>query len=692
MFTLQVLPNLTIQQAFDLALQHHQSGRMAEADALYRQILAVDPRHTGSLHLLGVIAHQHGRNDVALELIRQAIALAPDVSDFHCNAGAVLRALGQLDAAIAACRRAVALRPNLPEAHMNLGNALHDAGRLEEAIAAHRQAVALRPGYPDAHSNLGNALRDQGKLDEAIAACQRAIALNPHFPEAHNNLGTALWKMGRLEEAAIAFRQACALRPTYAEAHNNLGAALCDSGHFGEAMGECREAIALQPNYADAYGNLGLAHWIRGDLDEAIAACRQAIALAPSSFAVHSNLLLALQCHPGINAGMIAEEHRLWNQRHAEPLRQLIPPHPNDRAPERRLRIGYVSPDFREHPVGRFLLPLLAEHDHRNFEIFCYAQVPAPDALTAELRAHADHWHSLTGLSDAQAAALIRRHEIDLLIDLSGHTAHHRLLIFAHQPATVQVTFLGYPNTTGLATMDYRLTDAHADPPGETEALHSEQLTRLPACAWCYQPAYRPEIAARHDGPIVFGCCNKLSKITEPLLALWSRILDAVPQSGLLLKTPALGDEGTRENFRRKLSKAGIARDRAELLGYEPSAEAHLALYDRITIALDTFPYHGTATTCEALWMGVPVVTLAGKTHVSRVGVSLLSQAGLSELVATSEDEYVQIAGDLARDRQRLADLRGTLRSRLEQSPLRDAPRYARDVEAAFREMWRRRK
>jgi predicted O-linked N-acetylglucosamine transferase (SPINDLY family) len=681
------IPTVTIQQAFELALQHHQSGRIAEAEAIYMQILAVDPRHAGALHLLGVIAHQNGRHEVALDLIRRAIALVPGVPDFHCNIGEVLRALGQLDAAIAACRQAIALKPNLPEAHMNLGNALRDAGRLDEAIAAHRQAIALRPGYPDAHSNLGNALRDQGQLNEAIAAYRQAIALNPNFPEAHNNLGAGLWKNGQSDEAIAAYRRAIALKPNYPEAHSNLGAALCDRGQLDEAIAAYRQAITLKPNYPDAHSNLGIALWTKGELDEATAAYRQAIALKPDFADAHSNLLLALHCHPGFDARAIAEEHHRWNRQHAEPLRQFIQPHPNDRTPDRRLRIGYVSPDFREHPVGRFLLPLLAEHDHQNFEIFCYAQVHAPDALTGQLRAHANHWHSLTGLSDEQAAALIRNHQIDILVDLSGHTAHHRLLVFARKPAPVQVTFLGYPDTTGLTTMDYRLTDAYADPPGQTESCHSEQLIRLP-CAWCYQPAHRPEIAARRDGPIIFGCCNKLAKITEPMLALWARILRAVPESGLLLKAPALGSESTRQHVRRKLEKAGIALDRVELRGYEPSLAAHLALYDRITIALDTFPYHGTTTTCEALWMGVPVVTLAGTTHVSRVGVSLLSNVGLPDLVAASEEQYVQLAVSLANHPQRLTDLRGTLRQRLDHSPLLDAPRYARDIEAAFREMW----
>ena len=851
---------MTIQQAFDLAVQHHESGRLADAEAIYRQILAVEPRHAEALHGVGVIAYQVGRNDVAADSIRQAIALRPNFSAAYDNLGTVLRAQGLLDAAIAAhrqalaitphdpeayynlanalhdqrqldeaiaayrqavalkpdfaeahsnlgnalrsagqfadaiaaCREAVRLRPDYAEAHSNLGNAFHESGQLDEAIEANRQAIALRPHYPEAFSNLGAALRDKGQLDEAIAACRQAVALKPNYPEAHfnlgaalssdrrdidgaivafrraiadrpfypeahNNLGYVLYEKGQLPEAIAACRQALALRPVFPEAHCNLGMALQASGHLDEAIAAYRRAVALQPNFPeaesnlgsalrekgnlvegiavlrqavahrpdfhDAYNNLGIALQANGQLDEAIAAYRQAItpkpdyaeaysnlgaalgekaqhdevitlfrqalALKPELVSAHSNLLLTLNYQSGLEARAVAEEHRCWNRLHAEPLRALIQPHRNDRNPSRRLRIGYVSPDFREHPVGQFLLPLLGQHDHRNFEIFCYAQVTAPDVQTDRLRTYADHWHSLTGLFDPQAAELIREHRIDILVDLSGHTSHHRLLIFAHQPAPVQVTYLGYPNTTGLATMDYRLTDEFADPPGLTESLHSEQLIRLSPCAWCYLPAASPPVAARSDGPVTFGCFNNFAKTTEPMLALWGRILASVPESRLLLKARALSSESTRDQVRQSLGRAGIGPERLELRGLEPGYDAHLGLYHRIDVALDTFPYHGTTTTCEALWMGVPVVTLAGQTHASRVGLSLLNNVGLPELVATSEEQYLQLAVSLATDLPRLAALRSTLRERMKNSALMDAPRFARNVEAAYRQMWR---
>ena len=405
---------MTIQQAFELAVQHHQSGRLAEAEAIYRQILAAEPRYADALHLLGVIAHQMGRNEAAVDLIRQAIALAPGVPDFHSNLGMALYSKGQLDEAIASYRRAIALNPQFPEARNNLGIALRDEGRVSEAIAAYRQAIALKPDFPEAHSNLSVALKDEGQLDHAIAACRQAIALKPNFSDAHSNLGVALKAKGQLEEAIAAYRQAVAFKPNFPEAHDNLGTALKDKGQLDEAIAAFRQAITLKPNFPES----------------------------------HSNLVYTLHFHPGFDAQTIAGEHQRWNQQHAEPLRRFVRPHANECDPQRRLRVGYVSPDFREHVVGYHMLPLLACHDRDHFEIFCYAQVTCPDALTERFRASAQHWRSTVGLSHERLTAQIREDQIDILVDLTLHMAHNRLPVFARKPAPVQVTFAAYPGST----------------------------------------------------------------------------------------------------------------------------------------------------------------------------------------------------------------------------------------------------
>ena len=717
---------MTIPQAFDLALQHHQAGRLAEAEPLYRQILAADPRHSDALHLLGVIAHQVGQHVPAIDLIRQAISLAPgnpnyhsnlgeacraaarlddaiaayrraialnpDFSEAHNNLGSALTEKGQLDEAIVACRRAIVLNPSFPEAHNSLGNALRDTRQLDDAITAYRQAIALKPDLPEAHSNLGNALRDKGQLDEAIASYRQAIALRPDYPDAHSNLGNALRDKGLSDAAIAAFSQAIALKPNYAGAHSNLGNALRDKGQPDEAIAAFCRAIAIKPDFAEAHSNLGNAFKDTGRLDEAIASYRKAIALKPEATDLDSNLLLALNYQSDFDPAAIAEEHRRWNRLHAEPLRQFILPHPNDRNPDRRLRIGYVSPDFREHPVASFFESLLLSHNPDQAEVFCYANLARADAVTARLQGLVPHWRSVASMTDEQIADLIRKDRIDILVDLAGHTASNRLMVFARKPAPVQVTWLGYPNTTGLKTIDYRLTDAFADPPGITELFNSEHLIRLPRCAWCFRPVEpAPTVTAppvETGNRITFGCFNAMPKINAPLLRLWSKILHAAPGSRLLLKNAALRRSSAQQDVRNVLEAEGIASDRIELVGHFSELADHLACYGRVDIALDTFPYHGTTTTCEALWMGVPVVSMAGRTHASRVGVSLLSNIGLPELVAQTGEDYVKIAADLASDPSRLLHLRSTLRHRMETSPVMDAPQFARDVEDTYRQMW----
>jgi predicted O-linked N-acetylglucosamine transferase (SPINDLY family) len=718
------MAQLTIQQAFELALQHHQAGRVQEAEQLYRRVLAQQPEHIDAMHNLGVLAHQTGRNSIAVDLIRRAIVLRPDFAEAHSNFGSVLTDMGQLDEAIAACRQAIALKPNLPGAHSNLGNALRDKGQVDEAITAYRQAIALRPNLPEAHCNLGNVLRDKGQLDEAIASLRQALAYRPNYAEAQYDLGNALRDKGQLDEAMAAYGQAISLRPKFAEAHNNLGGvlmdkgqvdeaiaayrqaiifncnlpeaqsnlgiALKDQGQLDEAVAAYRQAIALRPDFAEAHSNLGIALADQGRLDEAIAACRQAIALKPNYAEGHSNLIFTLHYHPAYDAQAIAEEQRRWNRQHAEPLRKFIQSHCNDLSPDRRLRIGYVSPDFRDHAVGRNLLPLFQHHDRRQFEITCYAHVLRPDAMTRQFQQNADGWRNVVGLSDEQAVKQIREDRIDFLVDLALHTAKNRLLVFARKPAPVQATFAGYPGSTGLSTIDYRLSDPYLDPPEMDESVYSERTIRLPDSFWCYDPLDSGGIPvnslpAQETGVFTFGCLNKFFKLNEMVLALWARVMRQVENSRLLLLAPP---GSHRQRILDRFSQEGIASARIEFAPRQSRAE-YLKLYHRIDLGLDSFPYNGHTTSLDAFWMGVPVVTLVGQTVVGRAGLSQLTNLGLPELIARTPDQYVQIVAELAGDLPRLAELRRTLRARMEASALMDGPRFARNVEAAYRQMWR---
>jgi protein O-GlcNAc transferase len=614
------MTDANIGQAIQVAVQHHRAGRLAEAEAVYRQILSQHPTQVEALHLLGMLAAQTGRLDSAIELLRQAIQL----------------------------------KPGFAEAYDTLANALKAKGQLEEAVAAYRRAIELKPDLAELHSNLGNVLLELGQLDEAIASYQQAIRLKPNHAGMYCNLGTVLYARERTDEAIAAFRQAVRLKPDFALAHNNLGNALKDIAQLDEAIGAYRQAIRLKPDFLFA----------------------------------HSNLLYALHYHPGYDARMIYQEHLQWNRQFAEPVRKFIRPHTNNRDPDRRLRIGYISPDFRECPIAPSLLPLLREHDRQQMEIFCYSHVLRPDARTEQLRNHADVWRNLVGLSDSQALSLIQQDEIDILVDLALHTGNRQLMIFAHKPAPVQATWLAYPGTTGLSAIDYRLSDPYLDPPDSDLSLYSERTIRLPETYWCYSvpgPTPEPSPPPATTGYVTFGCLNNFAKVSLPALDSWADILQAVAQSRLIVHTR----RGTHlDAVRDRFAGKGISPDRLEFLSRQPWPQ-YAQTYGRIDIALDPFPWAGGITTCDALWMGVPVVSLAGHTAVGRGGAGILSNVGLPELIAQTPQQYVQIATELASDLPRLTGLRRTLRARMQTSPLMDAPRFARNVEAAYRQMWR---
>lgn len=578
---------LNVAEAFALALQHHQSGRLAEAERGYREILAVQPEHSDSLHLLGVIALQTGNPKPALALIQQAVALRPDGAVYHNNLGQVLQRLGRADDAARAYETAIELDPEDAEPLNNLGRILEEQGRQDDAEAHYRKAIELNAQYAEPHTNLGNVLKDRGELDEAIAAYRNAIALRPDMSM------------------------------------------------------------------------------------------------------LHSNLLLTLHYHPDYSPSGIAREHRGWAERHVVPLAFEQRPHRNDPDPGRRLRIAYVSPDFREHPVARFILPLLQKHDRRKFEVFAYHDTSRQDEVTRLLRTHVDQWRAIADLSDEDTADRIRADGIDILVDLAAHSGRNRLLVFARKPAPVQVTYLAYCSTTGVDAIDYRLTDRFLDPSGEGTSHYSERSVWLPDCYWCYsRPPLSPDrlpSSDRKPGPPTFGCLNNFAKVTNPTLDLWMRLLKRVPQASLLLYARS-GQH--RERVRTFMRGAGVPESRTAFVGRQPF-EDYLETWRQIDVALDPIPFGGGTTSCDALWMGVPIVTLAGRTAVSRGGSSLLANIGLGDLVCRNQEQYVDLAAQLIGDVDGLAARRQKLRDRLESSPLMDSERFARGVEDAFREMWR---
>jgi len=679
-----------VLQLLQSAFAYHRGGQLQQAEALYRQALAAQPANPDALHLLGVLSQQSGRFADAVELIGRAVAANPAFPQACFNLGVALKSLGRIEEAAAAYRRAIALQPDYAEAHDNLGNALTELGRDEEAAACYRHALAVNPASAITHNNLGIALKSLGRLEEAIACFRQATALRPDYANAYYNLGNAWKQMGLLEDAVAAYQRAVALQADFAEAYNNLGTVLNDLGRPAEAVAAWRRSIALAPTLADTHNNLGNGLKDLGELEQAIASYHRALELNPDLMPVRSSLLFCLHYQADLDDAALYAAHREFASRHAQPLAAEIRPHRNSRDPARPLRIGYVSADFREHPVGYYFEPVLAAHDRAQAEIYCYASVAKPDQVSARLQAQCKVWRDVAGEDDAALARMIREDAIDILVDLSGHTAGNRLLTFARKPAPVQVTWLGYFDTTALDTMDSAIWDEVTLPPA-AERWFTEKIVRMPDSRFCYRPPdYAPPVAAlpaAARGHVTFGCFNNLSKITPEVVALWARVLQSVPQARLLLKWASFADSSVRERYLTLFSAHGIGADRVELRGASPHQQM-LGEYGDVDIALDPFPYSGGLTSCEALWMGVPLVTLAGRRPVSRQTLGYLTLVNLAELAATTPEQYVQIAADLARDLDRLAALRAGLRDTMAASPLCDGPRFARNLEQRYRAMW----
>ena len=487
----------------------------------YRKAIALKPNYPEAYYNLGIALTKLNRLEESADAFRRSIDLKPGQAGCLNGLSLVFRKLGKSEEAVEFSRRALKLDPDNAEFQYNICIALVEAGRRIEALDVCRGAIERDPRNVGAMNNAGNILRELGRLDEAIYSYRQAIALEPEYAEAHHNLGNAPGDMGRIDKAISSYRQAIRIKPDYAEAHGNLGNALKGMGQLDDAFASFRQAIRLKPDLADVHNNFGNALKDIGRLDEAIAEFRQAIRLNPNFASAHSNLVLALLYHPGFDAGMIREELCRWNQQHAEPLKRFIQPHANNRDPDRRLRIGYVSPDFRDHVVGQNLLPLLRGHDHGQMEIFCYADVVRADAITEQFKRRADSWRSIVGMSDSELADQIRQDRIDILVDLALHTGSNRLGVFARKPAPVQATFAGYPGSTGLETIDYRLTDPYLDPPGLNDHFYSETSLRLPDSFWCYDPPFAElagsTLPAQSRGFITFGCLNNFCKVNEPV-------------------------------------------------------------------------------------------------------------------------------------------------------------------------------
>lgn len=635
---------------------------------------------------------QSGQPEAAQNKCEQILALEPDNPAAHFELGRIALKLDQHETAIERISRAIEFDSGNWVFHNVLGEVHVRHGNWPAATRCFRRAVALDPDDPAAYINLGGVLIRQHELPAAANALHKALSINPDAANVQHNLALTLHQLGDDQEAAALFTRLAAHRPDFREVHYNLGVVLTKLERFDEAVTSYRQALKWQPDFAAIHNNLGSLLTALNDPNGAISCYRNALVHQPNHAQAYSNLLMTLNYLPQLSQHEMYLAAKKFEADHASDLSPRQTDFHHSAEAEKKLRIGYLSSDFRTHSVAWFIRNLPDAHQRNRIEVFCYANVAEADAMTGEIEAQTDHWLSIAGMRDADVVDRIKADQIDILIDLGGHTGNNRLLVFARRPAPVQVTWLGYPNTTGMAHMDYRLTDAIADPPGETDNLYSEQLVRLPHGFLCYQPDQAgPDVVdppCLKQGHITFGSFNNYPKLTPDVIRVWSKILHQSPGSRLILKSRAMLGEKTRERCALQFAEHGISPERVDLLATVPTRKEHLALYSKIDIGLDPFPYNGTTTTCEALLMGVPVIALHGDRHAGRVGASIMSRAGLSELIAANEAEYISLAKELAGDRQKLVKMRKELRPQMLESELMDLTLFTESLEHAYREMW----
>ncbi|CAG7633937.1 Photosystem I assembly protein Ycf3 [Paenibacillus solanacearum] len=674
------------------AVQYYEKAEFDRSLNICEKLIAEGSATAEVYNLAGVINLLMNSEYKAQNYFEHALELRPDYPEVYCNIGVLCLNQDLYEQAIAHFGRAITLEPQYADAYNNLGNALKNQGNLTDAELCYKEAIKLKPNFAKALHNLGHLYHLLGNQREALSQYMLAIRANPEFADIYNNVGFLLHEMGMIKESEKYYKIAIQKRPNYAEAYNNLGNLYYSDAKPHEAEECYNKAISITPDYLDAFNNTASLANMQGNPKKAIQYYREVLKLKPSFSQCHSNLLLTLNYIDDCSPIEKYEEHLKFAMTHAQGLSNPNYVFPNKVEPNRPLRIGFVSADFRDHSVAYFLEPVLDYYDRTQFTVFCYSDVLVPDLVTQRLKEKANVWRCIRNLSDQEAARLILDDNIDVLIDIAGHTANNRMLLFSRKPAPVQVSWLGYPNTTGLKTMDYRIVDALTDPVGSTEHLHSEKLVRLPNCFLSYKaPDRAPEVSdlpAIRNRHVTLGSFNNLAKVTEEVLQLWAEILVGIRDSHLVIKSDGFNDPDVCERVWKYFENRQISKNRVELIGRIRANEEHLAAYHSIDIALDTFPYNGTTTTCEALWMGIPVVTLSGESHVSRVGVSLLTNVELPELIASNKEEYKQKVVDLANDSDFLLNLRLNLRNRMRHSFLMNSLGFTRKFEYVLREVW----
>ena len=567
---------------------------------------------------------------------------------------------------------------------------LQKSGRLGDAEKTYREILEKNPNFVPALTNLGVLVRKRGKPHEAISFYERALAQNPHDANVYSNLGHALINLNQYPEALKNLQRAIEINPAMDMAYDNLAFLLNKLNRFREAQEAGEKAVRLNPANANAWNNLASSYQRQARIEEAIGAYRKAVEINPGFAGAHSNVLFCMLFSPRYTPKEIAQAHRLWAEQRGKNLpvqaESSLPRDPG----KKPLRVGFVSPDLRIHPVGNFLAPLFRSRKKEDWEAICYSDVLIPDRMTDWFRSRADIWRHIAGFSNEEVGALISKDKIDILFDMAGHTGNNRLLLFAERSAPVQVTWMGYLHTTGLPTVDFLLAGKTCIPEGE-EQFYTEKILRMPDGLFCYDPpGFAPSVnplPCKERGYVTFGSMNQLAKVRPEVIRLWSRLLLMVPNSRILFRARALNDKVGRDRLALQFAACGIPESRLEMLPYASLAE-YFQTYHQIDVHLDPFPYAGGTTTCDALWMGVPTVTLYGDRFCTRHSASHLRNAGLGELVANDLQEYLQISMGLANDQDRLSAMRASMREKISESPLLDAEKFADNFSKLLRIMW----
>ncbi|MDP1558295.1 MAG: tetratricopeptide repeat protein [Nitrosomonas sp.] len=663
-------------------------GQLEQAVTCYQRALEIKPDYVEAFNNLGNTLQELGRLDEAVTCCRRALEIKPDHASAYLTLGSLFLELGRPDEAEASFRRLLEIKPDDAPAYLMLGNVLDELGRLNEAEVCCNRALEIKPDYAPVYLTLGYILQKLGRLDEAEANYRRALEINPDYAGACNNLGNTLKEQGRLDEAEIHLLRALEIRPDYVEAHNNLGVTLKDLGRLDEAEAHFHRALELKPDYVEAHNNLGATLKDLGRLDEAEDSYRQVLQLKPDYEIAFDSLLFTLNYHPDKSGEEIFAVYREYDARHGLPFQSEWRVHGNSRETQRRLKVGYVSPDFKKHSVQNYLEPLLAHHDKQFVEVYAYAELAREDSATVRFKHYVDQWIPTRGMSDDALAERIRADGIDILVDLADHTGKNRLKVFARKPAPVSVSWLGYGYTTGLTAIDYYLTDLTTVPEG-CDVLFSETPWRLATPSFSYRPAENmgavSVLPALAKGYITFGTLTRPVRINHRTIRVWSEILNRVKGARLVIDSKDFSAKRMQDILVDKFAAHGIERERLEIGYHSPPWD----VLRGIDIGLDCFPHNSGATLFETLYMGVPYITLAGRPSVGRLGSCVLQGVGHPEWITENEDDYVAKAVALASDVTHLSVIRAVLRDQMERSPLRDEAGFALKVEDAYRRIWK---